>query len=486
MRHFIRNTTMRAARRMMNRFVILGTDSLILSLFLHVSPALAQIVPFGLENDTIVALVGERTDYQPDGYGFIQGMSLFAGTRTNGVYRMPAHASTSIWTSIGLSGKTITTMTVQHWGVGPRDGLHIFAATNPVATDSSARIFRHEEPLFGPADTTWESADSGLNTWLVRSMAAYYYTGHTPPQPVLAGLAYGGVYRSDAGGIFWENHAQDPSDRISAIDVHPLWFGMLAWAVGQTGCFPGAFRSTDAGNTWEYVGNGSSGYCLLIHPRNPDTVFVGEGSFLKTTTDGGISWSYRALSPRRINIRALIADPQFPENLFAGGSDSTGAFILFASRDGGRIWTEIHAPTDRRVGGISSFFFVSADSVYPRKERRSILYIGTDGTGVWKLDQQLLLGTEHLPGPPSSIDIQVYPHPLRNTGTVMFSLAGTGHVRLAVFDMLGREIMILTEGMKDPGGNSILIDARSLPSGVYRLALFFNNGTVIRPLRIVR
>jgi hypothetical protein len=444
----------------------------------------AQIVPFGLQSDTIVTLVGERVDYQPDAYGFIQGMSLFAGTSRSGVYRTPAHQSLPDWKQMGLQERKIRAMTVQHWGVGPRDGLHIFAATDRNDGDTSAQIFRCEERLYGGADSTWVRADSGLVSSGVPTMAAWYYTGHTPPQPMLAGLLSGGIRRSGAGGVFWEDCSPDRAMRVSSIDVHPLWFGTRAWAVGMLGCFPICFRSTDAGTTWEEV-RGVYGQWVAIHPRNPDTVYT-QGVYswyLSRTFDNGVSWN-DVILPRHIVIRCMVMDPLFPDNMFVGGADTAGAFALFASRDGGSNWTDIFPPKDRAVSSVTSLFIVSADSTYPRKSHQAILYIGTRGTGVWKLDTDMPLAAERPDALPERMSLSIFPHPVSSRATLEIALPVPAPLRVSVYDIMGREVRSLVEGTREAGKHTVTLDASSLPPGIYCVRMQTRSGIVTRLMNV--
>ena len=51
--------------------------------------------------------------------------------------KLSVTADSSDWVSMGLENKSITALTVQHWGVGPVDGLTLFAAVIPEENDST-------------------------------------------------------------------------------------------------------------------------------------------------------------------------------------------------------------------------------------------------------------------------------------------------------------------------------------------------------------
>jgi plastocyanin len=69
-------------------------------------------------------------------------------------------------------------------------------------------------------------------------------------------------------------------------------------------------------------------------------------------------------------------------------------------------------------------------------------------------------------------EVVVSPNPLSHSATVSFSLAEAAQVRLAVYDMLGREVAVLVDGQVGAGSHTAVFEAGSLAAGtyVYRLA----------------
>ena len=73
-------------------------------------------------------------------------------------------------------------------------------------------------------------------------------------------------------------------------------------------------------------------------------------------------------------------------------------------------------------------------------------------------------------GMPQSVQLyQNYPNPFNPSTTIGFSVPGPGssRVRLAVYDLLGREVAVLVDGERMPGNHTATFDARGLASGVY-------------------
>ncbi|MBP1690765.1 MAG: lipolytic protein family [Bacteroidetes bacterium] len=62
---------------------------------------------------------------------------------------------------------------------------------------------------------------------------------------------------------------------------------------------------------------------------------------------------------------------------------------------------------------------------------------------------------------------QNYPNPFNPATTISFRVPTRSYVSLDVFDVLGREVGSLVNGMREPGGYVVDFDAASVPSGVY-------------------
>lgn len=64
-----------------------------------------------------------------------------------------------------------------------------------------------------------------------------------------------------------------------------------------------------------------------------------------------------------------------------------------------------------------------------------------------------------------------YPNPFNPTTSIRFSLKNDGRAQVKVFDILGREVATLADGMRGAGEHSVSWNASSFSSGVYLLRL---------------
>jgi hypothetical protein len=62
---------------------------------------------------------------------------------------------------------------------------------------------------------------------------------------------------------------------------------------------------------------------------------------------------------------------------------------------------------------------------------------------------------------------QNYPNPFNPTTEIGYSISGASNVKLAVYDLFGREVAVLVNGRKEPGQYRARFDATGLSSGVY-------------------
>ncbi|MEM8489133.1 MAG: PQQ-dependent sugar dehydrogenase [Bacteroidota bacterium] len=60
-----------------------------------------------------------------------------------------------------------------------------------------------------------------------------------------------------------------------------------------------------------------------------------------------------------------------------------------------------------------------------------------------------------------------YPNPFAQATTISYTLSATGPVRLAVYDVQGREVSVLVDATQPAGMQSVVFEAQDLPSGTY-------------------
>jgi hypothetical protein len=88
--------------------------------------------------------------------------------------------------------------------------------------------------------------------------------------------------------------------------------------------------------------------------------------------------------------------------------------------------------------------------------------------------------------PPQARLMPNFPNPFNPVTTIRFGLPATALVRVAVYDMLGREIKVLVDGAMPAGFHEVTFDAGSLASGLYLYRLETPEGVQVRPMTLLK
>jgi hypothetical protein len=81
---------------------------------------------------------------------------------------------------------------------------------------------------------------------------------------------------------------------------------------------------------------------------------------------------------------------------------------------------------------------------------------------------------------------QNYPNPFNPATTIRFGIAEEGYTSLKIYDLLGREVAILTDKNMGAGNYMVTWDATRYPSGIYIYRLTSGNSQKIRKLILLK
>ena len=217
------------------------------------------------------------------------------------------------------------------------------------------------------------------------------------------GTRNGGVWKTVNNGTTFEP-VFDGQSRLTIGDIalapsNPdiIWVGTgesLTARSSYSG--DGIYKSTDGGKIWKNMGLRDSHHIsrILVHPRNPDVVYVAAMGHLFTnneergvfkTADGGKTWEKVLYINEQTGIIDLVWHPSRPEILYAAAFDKqrlpwlfnragTGSGI-YKTADAGKTWTKLGGglPTGK-LGRIGI-------DIYAKNP--DILYAIIDNANMW-------------------------------------------------------------------------------------------------------
>ena len=124
-------------------------------------------------------------------------------------------------------------------------------------------------------------------------------------------------------------------------------------------------------------------------------------------------------------------------------------------------------------------------------QQTQTLIIGTSGSGVFlsvdfsisTATEDEMMGTEI----PTSFSLESnYPNPFNPQTTIPFNIKESGHVRVAVYDMLGREVGMLIDGTLAAGTHQVTWEAGDRPSGTYLVRMDAGGQTFTKTMILLK
>jgi hypothetical protein len=108
-------------------------------------------------------------------------------------------------------------------------------------------------------------------------------------------------------------------------------------------------------------------------------------------------------------------------------------------------------------------------------------------SAIWRFKTIDVTAVAEAPGVPAKYELyQNYPNPFNPITTIAFSLPKLGTAQLVIYDLLGREVMILVDGLTPAGHHEVYFDASALPSGVYYYRLNFEGRVLTKKMTVLK
>ncbi len=284
-----------------------------------------------------------------------------------------------------------------------------------------------------------------------------------------------------------------------------------------------ASKTTDNGTNWtryNLATGAGMAHTIAIDPTNSSIVYVGGSennlSAIYKTTNGGTNWTKLiATGLGDTVVLALAIDPSYPNTIYAGTNNG-----CYKSTDGGNNWTNtgcpggmVNAVIVNRGSSLYEGIYVGTQTngVYLStnwgtswtqineglqnlqinclgKSRATYIYAGTQTKGIYRWSVQV--GNEEVENDFITQDnrLIIKPNPARGTLTFTYQVHRPSNALLAIYDIQGRLIRLLSNKHHPVGTYSLSWDcpSKEIPAGVYFCRLHTEDLNLLKRFIIVK
>lgn len=275
-----------------------------------------------------------------------------------------------------------------------------------------------------------------------------------------AGGFPGDLFVTIDGGSEWDE-AQIDSGVLSGFPVLNFAFfnDQLGYASGGHFDLAGViWRTTNGGQSWSSQGVGPEPIQQLFIFDSLNVIGVGGdfefGSSVVRSSDAGESWEYRTLEVFGVTFAVSFrnrAEGWAPQGL-------TQKFLM--TLDSAQTWQVVSTPDSAAINDL-----VFTDSLHGYA-------VGDSGVILKYNPQPVAIIHEPRPQLPSTARLEAnYPNPFNPSTIIPYFLPQRAQISLRVYDVLGREVTVLVEGVQEAGRHQAVFSGEKFSSGIYYAVL---------------
>ncbi len=362
---------------------------------------------------------------------------LYAATKNSGVFISTDNGSTWFPWSAGLTSNEFYALCTAQNATG---GTNLLTG-GPSGVYVSSDLGMH-----------WSKSNDGLTSTSILALTSL-------GSNIFAAVTNNGVWRSTNDGASWE---QVINGMTSAMMNDFTILGATLYAGGA-----GVFRSPDFGQNWTETNPAFSTTTTKCLVANGGGLFAGTNAGVFSSFDQGSQWTPASGGLPNLTVNNLAAGEN---GLYAG--TQAGVFL---SANSGVSWSDV-------TTGLGY------PAVYSMLVASGYLFVGTD-SGIWRrplAEMVTDIDNSDLTVPSEFKLEQNHPNPFNPETTIRYRLAAAARVRLAVYDVLGREVAVVVDERQSAGDHKAFFGSSRLPSGVYFYTLQAGGHTMTKKMIVLK
>jgi photosystem II stability/assembly factor-like uncharacterized protein len=256
----------------------------------------------------------------------------------------------------------------------------------------------------------------------------------------------GTILKSSDSGLNWKIIPYPTTKNLYSVSGS---FGVCI--VGEDGFALGGAASVQ---TWTTLNTGITSDLLGLPLFGARDLAVGKNGIILRSMNSGINWHIQN-SLTSVNLNSVEYSVNNTSRIYAVGDSG----VILKTMNSGVNWGFQQSNTTENLN--STFFYLDDNTGYAVGNNGTILKT-TDGGGVITS-----LNNEVSILPDEFKLLQNFPNPFNPTTKIKFSLPLKSTVTLRVFDISGKEVSVLVNGVLALGSHEVKFDAKDLSSGIY-------------------
>lgn len=258
----------------------------------------------------------------------------------------------------------------------------------------------------------------------------------------LSGVFPGGVYLSSDNGSNWMQTSIFDDDVWCLAANNNILYAGLAYGPYSPG---GLYSSTNSGENWSLLGLSNKNIYSIAFKDN--IIIAGTGASIYLTSNNGTNWIQTSITNRQVNALAVKG------NYIFAGTETGGIYL---SSNNGTNWIQ-------KNQGLDTF------NIHSLALTNEYIFAGTMGRSVWRRSLAEIVNIKNVTNNiPVTFELgQNYPNPFNQCTMFNVQCSIAGNVRINVYDITGREVVLLVNKYLQAGMYEVRFESGDLPSGIY-------------------